>query len=53
MGLIDWSEPGKYGGKVRKTEVGGVIADLAWSDVERDVLGVASPSGVSPSYRGG
>ena len=49
VGLIDWSEPGKYSGNVRKTEFGGAIADLAWSDVEKDVLGVASPSGVSPS----
>jgi hypothetical protein len=46
VGLIDWNEPGKYGGKVNKVEVGGGIVDLTWSEVERDVLGVVTSAGV-------
>jgi len=46
VGLIDWNEPGKYGGKINRAEVGGGIADLTWSEVERNVLGVVTSSGV-------
>jgi hypothetical protein len=48
IGLLDWSTPGKFGGKCSETiDGGGTIADLTWSGVEEGVLGVSTPLGVS------
>jgi hypothetical protein len=46
VGLIDWTEPGKFGGKIEKVEVGGPVADLVWSGIETKCLGVVASSTV-------
>lgn len=47
IGLLDWSIPGKFGGKCGdRIDGGGAIADLTWSGVEEGVLGVSTASGV-------
>ena len=46
VGLIDWRDPKKLGGKIERVDVGGRIGDLCWSTVESCVLGVVTSSGV-------
>jgi len=46
VGLIDWNEPRKYGGRIDKVDVGGSIVDLAWSGIEEGLLGVVTTSDV-------
>src|SRR5271170_5457058 len=42
VGLIDWNEPRKYGGRIDKVDVGGSAVDLAWSALEEGMLGVVT-----------
>ena len=42
VGLIDWSQPRKYGGRIDKVDVGGSVMDLAWSETEEGLLGVVT-----------
>jgi hypothetical protein len=46
VGLIEWSAPGKLGGKCERVEVGGVVADVCASDVQEALFAVATSSGV-------
>jgi hypothetical protein len=41
VGLIEWREPRKLGGKVQRVDIGFGIGDLVWSETEKGVLGVA------------
>ena len=46
VGLIDWNEPRKYGGRIDKVDVGGSIVDLVWSAPEDQLLGVVTTAEV-------
>lgn len=46
VGLVDWIQPKKLGGKIEKVGAGGSINDLTWSAIENEVLGIATDSGV-------
>lgn len=43
---MEWSAPGKLGGKCERVEVGGLIADMCASDVQEGLFAVATSSGV-------
>jgi hypothetical protein len=46
VGLIDWNEPRKYGGRIERVDVGGSVVDLAWSALEDGLLGVVTTAEV-------
>jgi|SRR5277367_3936094 hypothetical protein len=42
VGLVEWNEPRKYGGRINKVDVGGSVVDLVWSGIEEGMLGVVT-----------
>src|SRR5271169_916170 len=47
VGLVDWNQPRKLGGKVDKTvNIPGETVDLAWSPTQPGVLGIVSSTTV-------
>lgn len=43
VGLIEWRDPRKLGGKVQRVDIGFGIGDMVWSETEKGVLGIAGP----------